>query len=421
MSAFYALDDRDVLAGRIRGVRALTETLAARLSPEDCCAQSMPDASPTKWHLAHTSWFFETFLLVTSARYREFDSRYGYLFNSYYESLGARQPRPLRGLLTRPPLSEVLEYRKHVTEHVLDLVQDRHTPLGDRAFVLELGLHHEQQHQELIATDIKHLFGSNPLQPAYTPRATEPAREAPPLGWTRFQGGLREVGHVGDGFSFDNELPRHQTFLEPYQLATRLVTNGEYLEFVRDNGYRRPELWLSDGFRWIAEHELQAPLYWRQGANDTHVYTLAGLQPLMLHEPVCHVSYYEADAFARWADARLATEFEWENAAAEVPVVGNLLDPQRIHPRVAVAENGSLHQMFGDTWEWTASAYLPYPGYRPAAGALGEYNGKFMCNQMVLRGGSCATPSDHIRASYRNFFPADARWQFTGIRLARSV
>jgi ergothioneine biosynthesis protein EgtB len=314
-----------------------------------------------------------------------------------------------------------MSYRKHITEQILELVAARHGELGDLAAVLELGLQHEQQHQELIITDIKHLLSANPRLPAYHDVPLPPTSDAPKLGWLSLQGGLRAVGHSGDGFAFDNELPQHRTFLEPYQLATRLVTNGEYLEFVREGGYSRPELWLSDGLRIVAEQNWSAPLYWHGGVDDTHVFTLAGLQSLLPQEPVCHVSYYEADAFSRWAGARLPSEFEWENAAAEVLVTGNLLSLRRMHPAVAVAGGTPLLQVFGDVWEWTASAYLPYPGYRPAAGALGEYNGKFMCNQMVLRGGSCATPVDHIRASYRNFFPADARWQFTGIRLARSA
>ena len=420
-SASSAPHSSNALTTRIRGVRALSETLAAALTPEDCCAQSMPDASPTKWHLAHSSWFFETFLLAASARYRRFDPSFDYLFNSYYEAVGARHPRSARGLLTRPSLADAMSYRRHVTEHILELVEARHGELGDMAPVLELGLQHEQQHQELIITDIKHLLGSNPRLPAYHDVPSLPLSDTPPLGWLSFHGGLREVGHAGDGFAFDNELPRHRTFLEPYYLATRLVTNGEYLDFVRDGGYCRPELWLSDGLRCAAERNWSAPLYWEGGVDDTQAFTLAGLQSLKLQEPVCHVSYYEADAFARWAGARLPSEFEWENAAAEVPVTGNLLNLNCMRPSVAVAEGEPLLQVFGDAWEWTASAYLPYPGYRPAAGALGEYNGKFMCNQMVLRGGSCATPIDHVRASYRNFFPADARWQFTGIRLARSA
>ncbi len=414
-------DSCAVLTAKIRSVRALTELLAARLSPEDCCAQSMPDASPTKWHLAHTSWFFETFLLVTAARYKRFDPTFDYLFNSYYEAVGPRHPRPARGLLTRPSLADVMAYRAHVTESLIDLVEERHGQLGDMAGVLELGLHHEQQHQELIVTDIKHLFSSNPLQPAYHEAVPQPVTNALPLGWLTFESGVCSVGHSGDGFAYDNEHPRHRTFIEPYQLATRLVTNSEYLEFVRDGGYRQPQLWLSEGFRIVMERSWTAPLYWSGGVDGTHVYTLAGAQSLSPQEPVCHVSYYEADAFARWAGARLPTEFEWEEAVRPLEVVGNLLDPQRLHPAAAVAKGAPLLQVYGDAWEWTASAYSPYPGYRPAAGALGEYNGKFMCNQMVLRGGSCATPADHIRASYRNFFPPDARWQFTGIRLARSA
>ena len=420
-SASKAPDSCNALTTRIRSVRTLSETLAASLTPEDCCAQSMPDASPTKWHLAHSSWFFETFLLATSARYRKFDPSFDYLFNSYYEAVGARHPRSARGLLTRPSLADVMSYRQHITEQILELVETRHGELRDMASVLELGLQHEQQHQELIITDIKHLLGSNPQLPAYHDVPCQPASDAPPLEWLSFQGGLRAVGHTGDGFAFDNELPRHRAFLEPYQLATRLVTNSEYLGFVLDGGYSRPELWLSDGLHLVAEQNWSAPLYWDGRVDDSHVFTLAGLQSLVLQEPVCHVSYYEADAFARWAGARLPTEFEWENAATEVPVMGNLLNLRRMHPAVAVAEGEPLLQVFGDVWEWTASAYLPFPGYRPAAGALGEYNGKFMCNQMVLRGGSCATPIDHVRPSYRNFFPAGTRWQFTGIRLARSA
>ncbi len=408
------------LGVRFHSARALTERLAAPLSPEDCCVQSMPDASPTKWHLAHTSWFFETFLLATVARYRRFDPRYAYLFNSYYEALGARHPRSARGLLTRPSLAEVLTYRAHVTEHVLELIAQRHGDLGDQSYLLELGIHHEQQHQELMLTDLKHLFGSSPLQPAYAPACRTPGGDAPRLEWLSFEGGVNAVGHGGSGFAFDNEQPRHRVFIEPYQLATRLVTNAEYLAFVNDDGYRRPELWLADGFRLVRDCSWRAPLYWREVAGGNQVYTLAGSQPISPNEPVCHVSYYEADAFARWAGSRLPTEFEWELAGAELPVNGNLLEPARVHPSPASAERPGLLQMFGDTWEWTASAHGPYPGFRPVAGALGEYNGKFMCNQMVLRGGSCATPFAHVRATYRNFFPADARWQFTGIRLARS-
>lgn len=410
----------NALVEQIRRVRALSETLAARLSPEDCCAQSMPDASPIKWHLAHTSWFFETFLLVTSPRYQQFAPSFSYLFNSYYDAVGPRHPRAARGLLTRPSLAEVMAYREYVTERLVEWVLWREGELGELAPVFELGLHHEQQHQELMVTDIKHLLGLNPLKPAYHDGLLQQVVDAPPLGWVTFEGGVRSVGHDGSGFAFDNEAPHHRTFVEPYQVATRLITNREYLEFIRDGGYSRPELWLSDGFRLAAQNAWTAPLYWGGGVNDTQVYTLAGLQSLSPDTPVCHVSYYEADAFARWAGARLPSESEWESAVAEVPIAGNFLDVRRLHPAVAVALERPLLQMFGDAWEWTASAYSPYPGYRPASGALGEYNGKFMCNQMVLRGGSCATPVDHIRATYRNFFLPDARWQFTGIRVARS-
>jgi len=405
---------------RFESVRSLTEALAAPLSTEDCCVQSMPEASPTKWHLAHTSWFFETFLLSRTAFYRPFDPRYAYLFNSYYDAVGDRQPRERRGLLTRPSLAEVVKYRRYVTENVLSLIESRYDQLGEALVVLELGVQHEQQHQELILTDIKHLLAQNPHAPAYNEVPLHHGGSVAPLCWVSYAGGLVSAGHDSDGFTFDNELPPHRVYLEPYELATRLVTNREYLEFIRDNGYRRPELWLSEGFRTLSIRNWAAPLYWTGGEDHPRLYSLSGENELSLDEPVCHVSYFEADAFARWSGARLPTEFEWEHAASQLPVTGCLLDIARLHPRPAVASCTPLLQVFGDTWEWTASAYMPYPGYRPLAGALGEYNAKFMCNQMVLRGGSCATPADHIRPTYRNFFPADARWQFTGIRLART-
>ena len=410
------------VASRFLQVRNTTERLCAPLSAEDCVAQSMPDASPAKWHLAHTSWFFETFVLAATPGHQPFRAGYEYLFNSYYEAVGARHPRPARGILTRPSFEEVLSYRSHVTDRVLELIELRRGDLGELGAILELGLHHEQQHQELIVTDIKHLFGSNPMLPAYHADFLEARGKAPALAFLPFDGAVFEVGHAGHGFAFDNELPRHRQFIEPYALSNRLVTNGEFLEFVRDGGYTRPELWLSDGFRSRSERGWWAPLYWqRRGADDCELYSLSGLAPVVADEPVCHVSYYEADAYARWFGARLPTEFEWEVAAREYPIRGNFLDWGRLHPSVAVAADNSLLQVFGDAWEWTASAYSPYPGYCPPAGALGEYNGKFMCNQMVLRGGSCATPADHLRATYRNFFPPDARWQFSGLRLARSL
>ncbi|MED5618392.1 ergothioneine biosynthesis protein EgtB [Ideonella sp. BN130291] len=407
---------------RLLGVRRTTEALCEGLSAEDCQLQSMDDASPVKWHLAHTTWFFETFVLQPGlAGYRSPDPAYKVLFNSYYVGVGQRHPRPQRGLLSRPSLAEVRAYRQHVDQHLAQWLR----PGADPALVAlaELGLHHEQQHQELILTDLKHHFSCNPLQPAYRAAAAVPPREPAPLRLLPFEGGLVEIGHAGSGFAFDNELPRHKVWLAPFELADRLVTQSEYAAFIADGGYQRPELWLSEGWDVCQRQQWQAPLYW-QGGPRWQAFTLAGLQPLEPDAPVCHLSYYEADAYARWAGARLPTETEWEHAAesagdAAWQAAGALLDDARFHPAPARPGNG-LKQLFGDGWEWTASAYLPYPGYRPAEGAVGEYNGKFMINQMVLRGGSCATPRSHLRASYRNFFPAQARWQFTALRLARS-
>jgi len=410
-------------------VRRGTEALCKPLSPEDCGAQSMPDASPVKWHLAHTSWFFETFVLGQRPTYRPFHETYGYLFNSYYDALGARLARPERGLLTRPSLADVLSYRSHVTERMFALLTETPDAWVRRSAVIdliELGLQHEQQHQELIVTDLKHLFGSNPTRPVYRVWPNEAPSQETALEFVTFDAGVREVGHSGAQFAFDNEQPRHRVFVEPYALANRLVTNGEFLEFIRDGGYSRPDLWLSDGFRTAAERHWRAPLYWYERPDRGvepcfEIYTLSGMTPIRAEDPVCHVSYYEADAYARWFGARLPTEMEWEAAAEELPIEGNLLESGRLHPRATAPHHVRLRQMFGDVWEWTASAYGPYPGYVPFEGAMGEYNGKFMCNQMVLRGGSCATPREHIRASYRNFFPPDARWQFSGVRLARST
>lgn len=410
------------LADRYRSVRGATERLCAPLSPEDCTAQSMPDASPAKWHLAHTSWFFETFVLEPAAGgYRTPEHAYRVLFNSYYNAVGDQYPRPERGLVTRPGLAEVLDYRRHVDAHLLRLVERGVDP--ERAFVIELGLHHEQQHQELLLTDVKHLLSRNPLHPVYRERAPEPESAEPlPLRWQGIPGGVCSVGHEGDGFAFDNEGPRHRVFLEDFELASRPVTVGEYRAFVEDGGYRRPELWLADGWTAVRERGWRGPLYWT-GTADAGLFTLAGLRPLADAEPVTHVSFYEADAYATWAGARLPTEFEWEAVAAEVPLKGNFVESERLHPapptRGAVSDGP--HQLFGDVWEWTASAYGPYPRFRPARGALGEYNGKFMSGQMVLRGGSCVTPTSHVRPTYRNFFHPDARWQFSGIRLARDA
>jgi ergothioneine biosynthesis protein EgtB len=402
-----------------RQVRERTERLAQPLSAEDQTVQSMPDASPTKWHRAHTSWFFETFVLEPSlAGYRRFHPTYGYLFNSYYEAAGPRHPRPERGMITRPGVAEVACYRAHVDEAMALFLTD--PPDGAVAELVELGLHHEQQHQELMLMDIKHLLSLNPLAPAYAPatEATMPAPRPPAGGWIGHDGGLVEIGHGGEGFCFDNETPLHTVHLAPFELASALVTNGEWLAFIDDGGYRRPDLWLSEGWAAVQAHRWQAPGYWSHLEGAWRQFTLGGDRPVDPAEPVCHVSLFEADAYARWAGARLPTEFEWEAVAAgaaggaDAPAVGAL------HPRPPTAGDQGF---VGEVWQWTSSAYAPYPGYRPARGAVGEYNGKFMVNQYVLRGGSCATPAGHARATYRNFFSAAARWAFAGLRLARDA
>jgi ergothioneine biosynthesis protein EgtB len=409
------------LAARFGAIRAATVGLAAPLSAEDCAIQSMPDASPVKWHLAHTSWFFETFVLEPNlAGYRAYDSAFRVLFNSYYNAVGEKHPRPQRGLLSRPSLAEVHAYRAHVDAGVARLLAHSE-PASDLHALLELGLNHEQQHQELILTDVKHMLSCHPLKPAYA--LASPVRaggSAPPLDWVAFPEGVVEIGHDGIGFAFDNEMPRHRHYLEAFALASRPVTNQEFAAFIADGGYRRPELWLSEGWDWLNANRVAAPLYWEDG-DGWREFTLHGMLPLEGDAPVSHVSLYEADAYARWAEARLPTEAEWEVAAARVPVEGHFVEDGALHPRPARGGNAPLAQLFGDVWEWTQSAYAPYSGFRPAAGAIGEYNGKFMCNQYVLRGGSCATPRSHIRASYRNFFPAAARWQYSGFRLARDA
>ena len=411
--------DRGAWRQRYSEARAQSLNLAAPLSAEDQQVQSMPDVSPTKWHLAHITWFFETFLLGPRLKgYRPYDEAFGYLFNSYYEAVGERHPRPRRGLLSRPSLAQVHGYRAHVDEALDRLIAGaggedwaRIRPL------LELGLHHEQQHQELLLIDIKHVFSLNPLAPAYHPPQPGRGLEAPRLEWLDFDGGMVEIGHDGDGFAFDNEGPRHKVWLEPFRLASRLTTCGEYLTFIEDGGYARAELWLSDGWAAVQSEGWDAPLYWTRDADGgRRIFTLAGLQPLDPAEPVCHLSHYEADAFARWSGARLPTEAEWETAARGAPLEGNLADRGLYHP--APAEGPGLRQMIGDVWEWTMSPYVAYPRYRPPEGAVGEYNGKFMSGQMVLRGGAAVTPAGHVRTSYRNFFPPAARWAFSGVRLA---
>jgi ergothioneine biosynthesis protein EgtB len=415
--------DPVTLAERFREVRRFTVALCAPLAVEDYVVQSMPDASPVKWHLAHTSWFFETFLLSrVLPEYRPFSPSYGYLFNSYYNAVGARIARPARGLLSRPTVDEVYSYRKHVDGHVSQLLDwaSAHQ-LEQLAPTLVIGLNHEQQHQELILTDLKHLFSCNPLRPAYREQNEPVLESSVPQRWLSFPAGLRWIGHAGTDFAFDNETPRHRAFAGAFQFAGRLTTCGEYLAFMEAGGYDRPELWLSDGWTVRCREGWQAPLYWEKRGNGWHTLSLAGMQPVNEHEPVCHVSYYEADAFARWSGARLPTEVEWEVAAKNLPLKGNFLEGSRLHPAGLAdrQESPGPVQMFGEVWQWTGSPYLAYPGYQPPAGALGEYNGKFMCNQMVLRGGSCVTPQSHIRRTYRNFFPPEARWQFSGIRLAR--
>jgi len=407
------------LAARFAAVRRQTDALAAPLSPEDCALQSMPDASPVKWHLAHTTWFFETFVLERFAPgFVPFDPAFRVLFNSYYNGVGDKHPRPERGLLSRPDLSTVRAYRAHVEAALASLLRD---PPPAAAALIELGLHHEQQHQELIVTDFKHLLSRNPARPAYHPRWPLMPVKPQSMNWSGYAGGLVEIGHDGKGFAFDNEVPRHQAFVAPFELASRLVTHGEFAEFIADGGYRRPELWLSLGWDTVVSRGWEAPLYWERAGSTWRTFTLHGMVDIDDHTPVNHVSLFEADAYARWAGARLPTEFEWEVAASARPVEGNFLESGVMHP-LPLGARGSVDapaQLFGDVWEWTRSDYGPYPGFRTAAGAVGEYNGKFMCGQYVLRGGSCATPQSHIRSTYRNFFPPDARWQFSGIRLAR--
>lgn len=401
------------LSERYARVRGCSIALTAGLSAEDMQIQSMPDASPGKWNLAHTTWFFEQFVLGQDSRYRPYNADWHYLFNSYYQSVGPMHARPQRGLLSRPALADVLAYRRHVDDALQELLTGD-IPAAVLA-IIELGLHHEQQHQELLLTDIQHALSCNPLKPAYSTAIEAASTTSVPMTFIPGREGLVHIGHAGDGFAFDNEGPRHRVWLEPHALANRPVSNAEYASFIHDGGYREPTLWLSEGWATVQREQWQRPMYWQDDLAS--VFTLHGVRSLDPHAPVCHLSYYEADAFARWAGARLPTEAEWENAAEHVPVEGNLLDRTPRLPRAANGD-GLLH-MYGDVWEWTSSAYSSYPGFKTLPGALGEYNGKFMSGQMVLRGGSLATPRDHIRSSYRNFFPPDARWQFMGLRLAQ--
>jgi ergothioneine biosynthesis protein EgtB len=420
-------DARAELRARYRRVRDLTEALASPLRPEDQVIQTMADVSPTKWHRGHTTWFFETFLLEPRLTgYEAFDPDFRYLFNSYYEAVGPRHPRAQRGLLSRPTVEEVARYRAHVDGAMEKLIDCCDADAwAEFSALAVLGLHHEQQHQELLLMDIKHVLSTNPFDAVYVEPLLTATRTARPVQWLDFEGGLVQAGHPGAGdFAFDNESPRHKVYLEPFRIADRLVTAGEWRAFIDDDGYRRPDLWLSDGWYAVQEHEWRAPSYWRDDPDGWSVFTLSGWRPLDPDEPVVHVSHYEADAFARWSGARLPTEFEWEHAVASLDAI----DPRaglpytaphraRLHPGPAPEAPG-LVQATGDVWQWTSSAYLPYPRFTPAAGAVGEYNGKFMSGQMVLRGGACITPSGHARATYRNFFPPPSRWMFGGLRLA---
>jgi len=414
MTPFAHLGEMEPLAALFGRVRALSLDLAAPLSDADATVQSMDDASPAKWHLAHATWFFETFVLRDMAGYRAFDPVYAYLFNSYYEAEGPRHARPKRGMLTRPSLDEVRAYRAHVDAGLIDALPGLGT---DARALVELGCHHEQQHQELLLTDILHLFAQNPLRPAVWGSEPSPPLSIVPsgLGWTGHEGGVIEIGHAGSGFSFDCEGPRHQVLLTPYALADRPVTNAEWIGFIEGGGYRDPRWWLSDGWAWVQREGIEAPLYWERDGTGWASFGLDGRKPVDPTAPVTHISFYEADAYAAYAGARLPTEAEWESAAAGLdPTAGQFLDaagPVRPHG----------YGLFGSVWEWTGSAYRPYPGFRPAEGAVGEYNGKFMSGQFVLRGGSCATPRGHARASYRNFFYPHQRWQFTGVRLAKDL
>ena len=417
-------DRKSDLTDLYQRVRGFSNRIAEALQPEDCVIQSMPDVSPTRWHLAHVTWFFETFLLSPHPDYKPFDPQFAVLFNSYYNSVGEQFPRGQRGLLSRPTVKEVLAYREAIDHAMLALLESEAAWDPRTLDILELGLNHEQQHQELMLTDIKHVFSINPLYPQLISALPVSAENPAERTWVEFEEGLYEIGHCGDGFAYDNESPRHRVFLEAFALKSHPVTCGDYLKFMEDGGYQRPEFWLSLGWQAVQEQSWDKPLYWSKQDDQWHHFTLGGLLPIDQSLPVCHLSYFEADAYARWADARLPTEAEWEVASADLPITGNFANPlwdagAAIHPAGKPAEDQQpLMQMFGDVWEWTSSSYAAYPGYHPPEGALGEYNGKFMCNQYVLRGGSCATPAGHIRRTYRNFFPPEARWQFSGLRLA---
>ncbi len=414
---------REYLLNKFKAVRNFSLEICKPLITEDYVIQSMPDVSPTKWHLSHTSWFFETFILKeASGNYKSLHPQYAYLFNSYYVQAGKRFERPKRGLLSRPSVKEVFQYREYVDQNMIGFLESSDEETFKKLVqVVEIGLHHEQQHQELMLTDIKHVFSINPLHPVYVEKEDKNIERIPSVKWISFKEGIYKIGHSGKGFSYDNETPQHNEYLESFSLASRLITNGEYIKFIEDGGYSKPELWLSEGAAIVDKEQWNAPLYWEQIDGEWWNFKLTGFKKVNPDEPVCHVSLYEADAFARWAGARLPTEAEWETAASNLDINGNFVENKDFHPIPVSEENTELKQMFGDVWEWTRSSYSPYPGYKTLPGALGEYNGKFMSSQMVLRGGSCVTSKTHIRKTYRNFFPPNARWQFMGIRLAKDI
>jgi len=411
------------LIDRYKTIRNFSEELVSPLETEDFVVQAIDNTSPTKWHLAHVSWFFETFVLEKAIPdYESLHPQYSYIFNSYYLQTGEPHTRSKRGLLSRPTVEQVFEYRRYVDDQILNFIDGASDEQIDEfGPVIEIGNHHEQQHQELMVTDFKYMFAQNPLYPKYkeldAPRGVNPD----PINWINFDEGIYRIGNDGGEYTYDNEHPRHRKFLEPFALSDRLVTNGEFMEFMEDGGYRRSPLWLDDGWATVKENSWDSPLYWCKRDGEWHHYTLGGLRKVKPNEPVTHLSYYEADAYARWAGARLPREAEWEVAADDRPYNGNFVEEGNFHPRPLQENSNGLKQMYGDVWEWTMSSYEPYPGYEPLPGALGEYNGKFMCSQYVLRGGSCATSKTHIRNTYRNFFYPDARWQFNGIRLAKNI
>jgi ergothioneine biosynthesis protein EgtB len=412
------------LSEQYKMVRSLSESLASKLQNEDTIIQAMPDVSPPKWHLAHTTWFFERFILKEhDPSYVPFNPHFDYLFNSYYETIGSYHPRHSRGVLSRPSTEEVYEYRKHVDKGILNLLNQYHDIPKEIHDLIEIGLQHEQQHQELLLTDVKFNFSCNPLLPRFTEaRPNTLTNSKTETSYIKMDGGLVEIGFTGPGFSFDNETPRHKVWLEPYRLASHPVTNGEFLSFIEGGGYEQPEHWLSDGWATVKKEKWKHPLYWRKAEDGWYTFTLTGEKKLNLDEPVCHISFYEADAFSRWSGKRLPTEAEWEHAMASMPIEGNFVESESYHPESEESHNVTpFIKAYGDVWEWTCSPYTSYPGSRPLEGALGEYNAKFMCNQMVLRGGSCATSQAHIRPTYRNFFQADKRWQFSGLRLAEDI